>query len=146
MPSTQATGKLSRRSRNFKRLSLKFVVGSMASRRHDYHVSPRRTRKLLECKSTKYDSVLTVLCRNHRLCVTKTILLKNLFAGSFWSFEDGALFSPNQILKRFIKKFIDFHQKFAKIEDFKFDHSKKLLNFPNREFLHMKSYSKFDGF
>ena len=32
---------------------------------------------------------------------------------------DDALFMPNQTLKRFVKKYIDFHQKFAKIEDFK---------------------------
>ncbi len=68
-----------------------------------------------------------------------------VFAGPFSGFEDGVLFSPNQILKRF-KKIIDFHQKFAKIEDFKVDHSKKLLNFSNHEFLYRNSYSKFDGF
>ena len=44
------------------------------------------------------------------------------------------------------KKYIDFPQKFAKIEDFKVDHSKKLLNFQNTGFLYRKSYSKFDGF
>ena len=37
-------------------------------------------------------------------------------------------------------------QKIAKIENFKFDHSKKLLNIQNTEFLYRKSYSKFDGF
>ena len=60
--------------------------------------------------------------------------------------ETDALFMPNQIVKRFIKKYIDFHQKFAKIEGFKVDHSKKLLNFQNPGFLYRKSCSKFDGF
>ena len=29
-----------------------------------------------------------------------------------WAFLDGTLFMQNEILKRFIKKIIDFHQKF----------------------------------
>ena len=29
-----------------------------------------------------------------------------------WAFLDDTLFMPNQILKRFIKNFIDFHKKF----------------------------------
>ena len=62
------------------------------------------------------------------------------------SITDATLFMSNQILKRFIKNKNDFHQKFAKIEDFKVDHSKKLLNFQNRDLLYRKSYSKFDGF
>ena len=96
---------------------------------------------------TKLDSVLTVLCRNHRKCVTKITLVKNNFAGPFSGFVDDTLFMSNQILKRLFFENIDFHQKFTKIEDFKVDHSKKkLLNFPNREFLYRKSYSKFDGF
>ena len=63
----------------------------------------------------------------------------------FLSIVDGTLFISNQILKIFTKKYIDFHQKFTKIEDFKVDHSKKTLNFQNSEFLYRKSYSKFDG-
>ena len=61
-------------------------------------------------------------------------------------FFDDILFMSNQILKRFIKKYMDFHQKFAKIDDFKVGHSKKLLNFQNSGFLYRKSYSKFGGF
>ena len=66
---------------------------------------------------------MTVLCRNPRKCVRKFVIVENLFAGPFSGFGDGTLFGPNQILKRFIKKFIDFHQKFAKIEDFKVDYN-----------------------
>ena len=35
---------------------------------------------------------------------------------AFLAFQDSTLFMSNQILKRFVKKNIDFHQKFAKIE------------------------------
>ena len=65
---------------------------------------------------------------------------------AFLAFQSETLFMPNEILLRFVKKYINFHQKFAKIEDFKVDHSKKLLNFQNRDFLYVKSYSKFDRF
>ena len=87
----------------------------------------------LKCKSTKFDSVLTVLCRIHRKCVPKYTLVKYIFAGPFLSILDATLFMPNQILRRFIKKIIDFHKKIAKIEDFKVDYmyskltTKKLL-------------------
>ena len=47
---------------------------------------------------------------------SKTLLI------AFLAFLDDALFMPNEILKRFIKKYMDFHQKFAKIEDFKVDY------------------------
>ena len=53
----------------------------------------------------------------------------NIFSGSFLSIADATLFMPNKILKRFIKNKKDFHQKFAKIEDFKVDHSKKTTKF-----------------
>ena len=46
----------------------------------------------------------------------------NNFAGPFSGFVDDTLFMSKLILKRFIKKYIDFHQKFAKIEDFKVDY------------------------
>ena len=71
---------------------------------------------------------------------------RQIFFLAFLDFVDETLFMPNGFLKGFVKKYIDFHQKFAKIEDFKFDHSKKLLNIQNTEFLYRKSYSKFDGF
>ena len=58
----------------------------------------------------------------------------------------GALLMSNRFLKRFVKKYIGFHQKFAKIEDFKVDHSKKLLNFQNPDFLYRKFNSNFDAF
>ena len=45
------------------------------------------------------------------MCHKKT-LLKNIFSGPFLSITDATLFMSNQILKRFIKKYIDFHQKF----------------------------------
>ena len=70
----------------------------------------------------------------------------NLPLTTFLAFLDETLFMPNEILKRFVKKYIDFHQKFAKIEHFKVGHSKKLLNFQNSKFLYRKSYSKFNGF
>ena len=44
----------------------------------------------------------------------------------FWStfgIPHTTLFMQNQILKRFIKYIIDFHQKIAKIEDFKVDYN-----------------------
>ena len=57
---------------------------------------------------------------------------------------------PNQILTRFTKKFKDFHQKFAKIEDFKVDHSKKLLKLTIiiriHEIYYRISYTKNRGF
>ena len=65
---------------------------------------------------------------------------------AFLGFQSETLFMPNEILLRFVKKYINFHQKFAKIEDFKVDHSKKLLNFQNRDLLYRKSYSNFDAF
>ena len=46
---------------------------------------------------------------------------------AFLAFLDDTLFMTNQNLKRFIKKYIDFNQKLATIEDFKVDYSKKLL-------------------
>ena len=42
--------------------------------------------------------------------------------GPFLSITDATLFMSNQILKRFIKNKNDFHQKFAKIYDFKVDY------------------------
>ena len=59
---------------------------------------------------------------------------------------DETLVIPNEFLKGFVKKNIGFHQKIAKIEDLKVDHSKKLLKFQKPDFLYRKSYSKFDGF
>ena len=50
--------------------------------------------------------------------------------GPFLSITDATLFMSNKILKRFIKNKNDFHQKIAKIEDFKVDHSKKTTKFP----------------
>ena len=67
---------------------------------------------------------MTVLCRNHRKCVRKLELVKYNFAGPFSGFVDDTLFMSNQILKRFIKNKNYFHQKFAKIEDFKVDYCK----------------------
>ena len=91
---------------------------------------PQLSETPIKCKSTKFDSVLTVLCRIHRKCVRKLTLAKYIFAGPFLSILDATLFMPNQILRWFIKKYIDFHKKFAKIEDFKVDYSKKTTKFP----------------
>ena len=55
--------------------------------------------------------------------------MENNFTGPFSGFVDATLFMSNQILKMFIKNKFDFHQKFAKIEDFKVDHSKKNTKF-----------------
>ena len=54
---------------------------------------------------------------------TEEHLCRSLESAPFLSIVDGTLFMSNQILKRFTKKYIDFHQKFAKIEDFKVDYS-----------------------
>ena len=80
---------------------------------------------LIKCKGTKLDSVLTVLCRIHRKCVRNAAFVKNKISDPLLDITKATLFMPNQILKRFEKKYIDFHQKFAKIEDFKVDYSKK---------------------
>ena len=43
----------------------------------------------------------------------------------------------NEILKRFVKKYMNFHQKFAKIENFKVDYSeysKKTTKFSKPDF------------
>ena len=48
---------------------------------------------------------------------------------AFLAFQSETLFIPNQILLRFVKKYINFHQKFAKIEDFKVGYSEKTTKF-----------------
>ena len=39
------------------------------------------------------------------------LVLGNIFSGPFSSIEDGALFMPNQILKRLFFENFDFHKK-----------------------------------
>ena len=65
----------------------------------------------IECKSTKLDWDIPVICRNHRKCVRFLQIRGNIFAGPLLSIPDATLFMSNMILKRFAKKYIDFHKK-----------------------------------
>ena len=45
---------------------------------------------------------------------------RQIFFLAFLDFVDETLFMPNRFLKGFVKKYIDFHKKIAKIEAHKF--------------------------
>ena len=53
--------------------------------------------------------------------------MQNILSGPLLSILDATLFMSNQILKRFIFDKNDFHQKFAKIEDFTVDYMSLVL-------------------